>query len=84
LRLAALFAHVAMRPALSHLLFSLARLWPSLLTWGARLGGKAHCAADAAHIDAVLRTPLRTPSRTPSTPRSTLLNPPAALRFNPD
>jgi menaquinone-9 beta-reductase len=80
LRLAAVLAHVAMRPLLSQLLVSLARLRPSLLTWGARLVGKVHCAADAAHIDALLRTPLQTPQ----TPRSTSLNPPAALRFNPD
>jgi menaquinone-9 beta-reductase len=60
LRLAAAFAHVAMRPALSRVLLSLARWMPSLLTWGARVGGKVHCAADPAQIAAVLQTQLQT------------------------
>jgi menaquinone-9 beta-reductase len=81
LRLAAVFAHVAMRPALSHLLVSLARPWPSLLTCGARMGGKVRCAADPAHIDAVLRTRLQTRHRQPCV---NSLHPSAALRFNTD
>jgi len=40
LRLAALFAHVAMRPGASAVLLTLARAWPGLLTDGARWGGK--------------------------------------------
>jgi menaquinone-9 beta-reductase len=76
LRLAAVFAHVAMRPAPSQVLFALARLRPGLLTWGARLGGKVRCAADAAHIDAVLRTPLRI--------QANRFHPPAAARLHPD
>jgi menaquinone-9 beta-reductase len=62
MRLAAVFAHLAMRPALSQLLLSTAQLWPGLLTWGARLGGKVRCAADPARVDAMLRTPMQTPA----------------------
>lgn len=40
LRLAAIFAHVAMRPGASRPLLSLLQRWPSLLTSGARLGAK--------------------------------------------
>jgi len=40
LRLAAAFAHAAMRPASATLLLALARAWPGLLTQGARWGGK--------------------------------------------
>ena len=46
LRLAASFAHLAMRPAAGGLLVSLARTFPQFLTEGARLGGKVRCAAD--------------------------------------
>jgi menaquinone-9 beta-reductase len=80
MRLAAVFAHVAMRPALSRVLMSLAELRPGLLTWAARLGGKVRCAADPAHIEAVLRTRLQ--SALP--PRAQAHNPSAALRFTPD
>ena len=80
MRLAALFAHVAMRPALSQVLLSMAHARPGLLTWGARFGGKARCAADAAYIDAVLRTPLQ--QLPPKRPNA--LNPSSALRFNCD
>ncbi len=55
LKLAAAFANVAMRPALSAVLMSIARPVPGLLTWGARLGGKVHCAADPQHVGAVLQ-----------------------------
>ena len=49
-RLAALVAHVAMRPMLAAPLLALARAWPGLLTLGARLGGKARCAVSPALI----------------------------------
>ena len=48
LRLAAVFAHMAMRPAGAAALMSLARNWPGLLTLGAQWGGKTRCAADPA------------------------------------
>jgi 2-polyprenyl-6-methoxyphenol hydroxylase-like FAD-dependent oxidoreductase len=40
LRLAAVFAHVAMRPGSAAALTRLVRIWPGLLTQGARWGGK--------------------------------------------
>jgi menaquinone-9 beta-reductase len=40
MRVAAAFAHLAMRPAGAAALLGLARLWPGLLTQGARWGGK--------------------------------------------
>lgn len=40
LRLAAMFAHVAMRPVPSRVMMSVLRAWPGLLTQGARWGGK--------------------------------------------
>lgn len=46
LRLAALLAHMAMRPQPSALLLGLAKAWPRLLTHGARWGGKTPCAVD--------------------------------------
>ena len=50
LRLAAAFAHLAMRPALAGPLLALLQRWPGLLAWGAqrvtRWGGKLDCAAD--------------------------------------
>lgn len=48
MRLAATFAHLAMHPASATSLMALANIWPGLLTSGARLGGKIHCAADSA------------------------------------
>jgi flavin-dependent dehydrogenase len=42
LRLAALYAHIAMRPVLAGPARMLLRRWPSLLGHGARLAGKAH------------------------------------------
>ena len=47
LRLAATFAHIAMRPAASVSLLALMRLWPGILTLGAKLGGKVRCAVSA-------------------------------------
>ncbi len=40
IRLAAVFAHLAMRPGISRPLLPLLQRWPSLLTTGARLGSK--------------------------------------------
>lgn len=40
LRLAAVFAHLAMRPRSAAVLMGLLRIWPGLLTRGARWGGK--------------------------------------------
>jgi hypothetical protein len=44
LRLAAAFAHLAMRPRSAAVLMQLARRWPDLLTRGARWGGKVRYA----------------------------------------
>lgn len=49
LRLAAAFAHVAMRPAATALLLQAARHWPGLLTHGARWGGKVR-PVEAMHL----------------------------------
>jgi len=48
LRVAAAFAHVAMRPALARVAWPLARRWPAVLTLGARLSDKTRCAPEAA------------------------------------
>ncbi len=50
LRLAAMFAQVAMRPAVCAPLLAGLSYWPSLLTQGARWSGKLRCAPDAASI----------------------------------
>ena len=50
LRLAAVFAHVAMRPAVCAPLLAGLSYWPSLLTQGARWAGKIRCAPDPASI----------------------------------
>jgi flavin-dependent dehydrogenase len=55
LRLAALFAHAAMRAAPAELLLGLATRWPGRLTCGARWGGKTRCAVDPATIVALAR-----------------------------
>ena len=44
LRLAAVFAHLAMRPRSAAALMSAVRVWPGLLTQGARWGGKVRFA----------------------------------------
>jgi menaquinone-9 beta-reductase len=59
LRLAAVFAHLAMRPRSAAALVGLARLWPGLLTRGARWGGKVRFADPAG-------TPLAPPRPAPS------------------
>ena len=48
LRVAAVFAHVAMRPPLARAAWPLVRRWPRVLTEGARLSGKTRCAPEAA------------------------------------
>lgn len=50
LRLAAVFAHVAMRPTLAKPMLALAQRWPALLTLVAGWGGKTRCVADPAAI----------------------------------
>jgi flavin-dependent dehydrogenase len=50
LRVAAAFAHVAMRPALARLAWPLARRWPGVLTAGARLSDKTRCAPEATRL----------------------------------
>lgn len=45
LRLAAVFAHLAMRPGTSALLMNVVRVWPAVLTRGARWGGKVRLPA---------------------------------------
>jgi flavin-dependent dehydrogenase len=47
LRLAAVFAHLAMRPRTAAALVRLTRWWPGLLTQGARWGGKVSPAVQA-------------------------------------
>ena len=47
LRVAAAFAHIAMRPALARVAWPLARRWPGVLTAGARLSDKTRCAPEA-------------------------------------
>lgn len=48
LRVAAAFAHMAMRPAVARAFWPIARRWPGLLTLGARWSGKTRCAPEAA------------------------------------
>lgn len=53
LRVAAAFAHIAMRPALAGVAWPLLRLWPGALTHGARFSGKTRCAPEAACLRAI-------------------------------
>ena len=53
LRVAAVFAHLAMRPRSSALLMKLIQAWPALLTVGARWGGKVRTVASVASVAAV-------------------------------
>ena len=48
LRIAATFAHFAMRPLAAPGLIAAARIWPGLLTIGAGFSGKARSVADPA------------------------------------
>jgi len=50
LRVAAAFAHVAMRPALARVAWPLVRRWPGVLTLGARLSDKTRCAPEATRL----------------------------------
>ena len=50
LRLAAAFAQLAMRPAMSSPMLALLSNWPALLTRGARWGGKVNCAPSATTV----------------------------------
>ena len=50
LRLAAAFAHVAMRPSICMPLLAGLSYWPSLLTQGARWSGKIECAVNPSDI----------------------------------
>jgi 2-polyprenyl-6-methoxyphenol hydroxylase-like FAD-dependent oxidoreductase len=52
LRIAAMFAQVAMRPALSRTLWPIPRRWPGVLTLGARWSGKTSCVPEAARLAA--------------------------------
>lgn len=54
IRLAALFAHVAMRPAMASGLLPLVRRYPELLTWAARLSGKVKRPADDQALQAAM------------------------------
>jgi flavin-dependent dehydrogenase len=65
LRLAAVFAHLAMRPRSAGLLMTLLRRWPGLLTQGARWGGKVRI-TELAPMS--LPSP-RAPARTAPMPR---------------
>jgi len=50
LRIAAAFAHLAMRPAASAVAWPLVRAWPGLLTHGARWSGKTRFVPEAAGL----------------------------------
>jgi 2-polyprenyl-6-methoxyphenol hydroxylase-like FAD-dependent oxidoreductase len=54
LRLAAIVAHLAMRPPAAALALALARTWPGIVTRGARWGGKVRSAVDPAVYGASL------------------------------
>jgi len=70
-RIAAVCAHSAMRPALAPLLFPLLQRHRGLLTWGARMAGKARPAL-AAHLRAPGRHQAATPDHHPITPEETV------------
>ena len=52
LRVAATFAHVAMRPGLARVAWPVLRRWPDVLTLGARVSGKTLCVPEAARLAA--------------------------------
>jgi len=70
LRVAAALAHTAMRPRASALLMSLLRVWPGLLTEGARRGGKVRPAPRAAAAG-TRPPPLSQARPAPATPPAT-------------
>ncbi|MEO8525378.1 MAG: FAD-dependent oxidoreductase [Caldimonas sp.] len=53
LRIAAAFAHLAMRPWAARSAWPIVRAWPGLLTHGARWTGKTRCAPEAAKLVAL-------------------------------
>ncbi|MEO8081978.1 MAG: FAD-dependent oxidoreductase, partial [Caldimonas sp.] len=59
LRVAAAFAHVAMRPRAAALVWPLVARWPALLTQGARWSGKTRCVPEAALLVGAEATPAR-------------------------
>jgi hypothetical protein len=63
LRLAAVLAHVAMRPMFARPMLALLQRWPGLLTLGADWGGKTRCAVDSADI--ALQNGFCNPAMTP-------------------
>ncbi len=66
LRVAAVFAHLAMRPRSAGALMRLLRLWPGLLTQGARWGGKVRTAVASDPAVLAHTTPSRpAPARAP-------------------
>ena len=64
LRLAALFAHVAMRPRGAEALLNLTQRWPELLTRGARWGGKVCFIDPVRHWGTRTAPPTQEASRT--------------------
>ena len=56
LRLAASFAHVAMRPIPASLLVTFATCFPASLEWGARVAGKSRCAVTLNNHNSVYPT----------------------------
>jgi menaquinone-9 beta-reductase len=52
IRLAAVYAHIAMNPTLQRMVVPLLKRWPALISAGARWGGKARCAVDARRFPA--------------------------------
>ena len=68
LRLAAAFAHSAMRPMSAAALMALARLWPGLLTVGATWGGKTRLTVDAGLMAMMVTRNARASLRSPTLP----------------
>jgi 2-polyprenyl-6-methoxyphenol hydroxylase-like FAD-dependent oxidoreductase len=54
IRLAALYAHIAMRPMVNRAVLPLLRRWPRLLSISARLGGKVNCAVDTSQLSVAI------------------------------
>jgi len=60
IRAAAWFAHLAMRPASAAMLKPLLKLFPGILTWGAKLSGKAKQVVNLPHLE-ISETPASSP-----------------------
>ena len=71
LRLAAVFAHAAMRPRTAALWMPLIRTWPGLLTQGARWGGKVCLPTQAAQFDRPMMAIAQADKSGPATPFAT-------------